>query len=124
MLTSIAIIFSSLILVANQSSLHKTKNLMNTILGAANNMQQTIEAVIQGLLKIQTLLQPYDGQTYDLLNQITNQMRKETVSIQSFVEEARHASNRAMKAVYIANLVFVTVNLVVLVAGCGEISLK
>ncbi|GKE31567.1 uncharacterized protein Tco_1450889, partial [Tanacetum coccineum] len=33
-------------------------------------------------------------------------MRKETVSIQSFVEEARHASNRAMKAVYIANLVF------------------
>ncbi|GJT00501.1 uncharacterized protein Tco_0821670 [Tanacetum coccineum] len=120
MLTSIAIIFSSLILVANQSSLHKTKNLMDTILGAANNMQQTIETVIQGLLKIQTLLQPYDGQTYNLLNQITNQMRKETVSIQSFVEEARHAYNRAMKAVYIANLVFVTVNLVVLVAGSGD----
>ncbi|PWA86271.1 hypothetical protein CTI12_AA141690 [Artemisia annua] len=101
MFTSIAIIFSSLILVANQSSLHKTKNLMDTVLGAANNMQQTIETVIQGLLKIQTLLHPYDIQTYDLLNQITNQMRKETVSIQSFVKEARHASTRAMKAVLI-----------------------
>lgn len=72
---------------------------MDTILGAANNTQQTIETVIQGLLKIQTLLQPYDIQTYDLLNQITNQMRKETISIQSFVKEARHASTRAMKAV-------------------------
>ena len=72
---------------------------MDTILGAANNMQQTIETVIQGLLKIQTLLQPYDIQTYHLLNQITNQMSNETVSIQSFVEEAKHASTRAMKAV-------------------------
>ncbi|KAF5791573.1 putative transmembrane protein [Helianthus annuus] len=114
----IAIIFSSLILVANQSSLHKSKTLMDTIFGAASNMQQTIEAVIQGFLKIRTLLQPYDRQTSELLNQITNQMRKETISIQSFVGEARQASNRAMKTVYITNLVFVTANLVVLVTGC------
>ncbi|GJV70690.1 zinc finger BED domain-containing protein RICESLEEPER 2-like protein [Tanacetum coccineum] len=66
--------------VENQSSLHKTKNLMDTILGAANNMQQTIKTVIHGLLKIQTLLQPYDIQTYNLLNHITYQMRKEIVS--------------------------------------------
>ncbi|KAM0032332.1 putative transmembrane protein [Helianthus debilis subsp. tardiflorus] len=118
----IAIIFSSLILVANQSSLHKSKTLMDTIFGAASNMQQTIEAVMQGFLKIRTLLQPYDRQTSELLNQITNQMRKETISIQSFVGEARQASNRAMKTVYITNLVFVTANLVVLVTGCGEIS--
>ncbi|GJR72593.1 hypothetical protein Tco_0084958 [Tanacetum coccineum] len=104
--------------VANQSSLHKTKNLMDTILGAANNMQQTIETVIQGFLKIQTLLQPYDIQTYDLLNQITYQIRKEIVSTQSFVKEAKHASTRAMKAVHIANLVFVMINLAVLIAGC------
>ncbi|KAI3785139.1 hypothetical protein L1987_44252 [Smallanthus sonchifolius] len=114
----IAIVFSSLILVANQSSLHRSKTLMDTIFGAASNMQQTIEAVMQGFLKIRALLQPYDRQTSDLLNQITNQMRKETMSIQSFVEEAQQASNRAMKAVYIANLVFVTANLVVLVTGC------
>ncbi|KAI3669752.1 hypothetical protein L6452_41135 [Arctium lappa] len=116
--TSIAIVFSSLILVANQSSLHRSKNLMDTIFGAASIMQQTIEAVIQGLIKIQTLLKPYDRPTSKLLNQITKQMRKETTSIQNFVEEAKQASNHAMKAVYIANLVFVTANLVVLVAGC------
>ncbi|KAI3768271.1 hypothetical protein L2E82_18813 [Cichorium intybus] len=116
--TSIAIIFSSLILVANQSSLHRSKNLMDTILGGGTSMKQTIEAVMNGLIKIQTLLQPYDGEAYDLLNHITNQMRKETISIQNFVKEARNASNHAMKAVYIANLVFVTVNLVVLVGGC------
>ncbi|KAK1433145.1 hypothetical protein QVD17_10051 [Tagetes erecta] len=114
----IAIIFSSLILVANQSSLHRSKTLMDTIFGAASNMKQTIEAVMQGFLKIRALLQPYDRQTSELLNRVTNQMRKETVSIQNFVEEARQASNRAMKAVYIANLVFVTANMVVLVTGC------
>lgn len=72
---------------------------MDTIFGATSSMQETIVAVIQGLVKIQTLLQPYDGQTYELLNQITNQMRKETTSIQNFVDEASQASNRAMKTV-------------------------
>ncbi|XP_023757947.1 uncharacterized protein LOC111906421 isoform X1 [Lactuca sativa] len=115
---SIAIIFSSLIVVANQTSLHRSKNLMNTILGAANSMKQTIESVTQGLIKIQTLLRPYDVETYDLLDHITNQMQKETISIQNFVKEARQASNHAIKAVYIANLVLVTANFVVLVAGC------
>lgn len=72
---------------------------MDTIFGAASNMKQTIEAVMQGFIKIRALLQPYDRQTSELLNQVTNQMRKETISIQNFVEEARQASNRAMKAV-------------------------
>lgn len=72
---------------------------MNTILGAANSMKQTIESVTQGLIKIQTLLRPYDGETYDLLDHITNQMQKETISIQNFVKEARLASNHAIKAV-------------------------
>ncbi|KAJ9562458.1 hypothetical protein OSB04_007618 [Centaurea solstitialis] len=99
-------------------SLNRSKNLMDTIFGAASIMEQTIEAVIQGLIKIQTLLQPYDPSTAKRLNQITKQMRKETTSIQDFVEEAKQSSNHAMKAVYISNLVFVTVNLVVLVAGC------
>ncbi|XP_076950881.1 uncharacterized protein LOC143624003 [Bidens hawaiensis] len=111
-------VFSSLVLVANQSSLHKSKTLMDTILGAASNMQQTLEAVMHGFVKIQVLLQPYDRQTSEILNQTTNQMRKETNSIQSFVQDARQASNRAMKAVHTANLVFVTANLVVLVTGC------
>ncbi|KAD4888247.1 hypothetical protein E3N88_20320 [Mikania micrantha] len=113
----IGLILSSLILVANQSSLYRTKTLLDTIFGAAGNMQQTIEAVIQGFLKIRDILQPYDRQTSELLNQATNQMRKDLILIQNFVEEARHASNRAMKAVYTANLVFVTANLVVLVTG-------
>lgn len=62
-------------------------------------MKQTIESVTQGLIKIQTLLRPYDGETYDLLDHITNQMQKETISIQNFVKEARLASNHAIKAV-------------------------
>ncbi|KVH92448.1 hypothetical protein Ccrd_005510 [Cynara cardunculus var. scolymus] len=107
-------------LIAVFTSIAISKNLMDTIFGAASIMQQTIEAVIQGLLKIQTLLQPYDRPTSKLLNQITKQMRKETTSIQNFVQEAKQASNHAMKTVYIANLVFVTANLVVLVAGCGD----
>nr|XP_043616223.1 uncharacterized protein LOC122588155 [Erigeron canadensis] len=118
--TLFAIIMSSLILAANQSSFHKSKNLMDTIFGASNSMKQTIESVIQSLTKIKTLLKPYDSQTSELLNQITNQMRKETTSIQSFVDEAKQASSRAIKALHVANLVFVTVNLMVLVAGCGE----
>ncbi|XP_071727820.1 uncharacterized protein [Rutidosis leptorrhynchoides] len=116
--TLIAIIFSSLILVANQSSVQKSKNLMDTIFGAATNMQQTTESVIQGLLKIQSFLKPYDNHTTDLLNQIIDQMRKETISIQDFVGEAKQTSRRAIKTVYIANLVFVTLNLVMLVVGC------
>ncbi|KAI7732810.1 hypothetical protein M8C21_014056 [Ambrosia artemisiifolia] len=47
----------------------------------------------------QPLLQPYNRQTSWLLTKITNQMRKETISIQKFVGEARQASNDAMKAV-------------------------
>lgn len=72
---------------------------MDIIFGAASNMQQTIESVIQGLLEIQSFLKPYDGQTSELLDQITNQMRKETISIQNFVGEARQASRRASKTV-------------------------
>ncbi|GKB22245.1 hypothetical protein Tco_0856168, partial [Tanacetum coccineum] len=49
---------------------------------------------------------------------ITYQMRKDIVSTQSFVKEAKHASTRAMKAIHIANLVFVMINLAVLIAGC------
>ncbi|KAL4582153.1 hypothetical protein LXL04_006694 [Taraxacum kok-saghyz] len=116
--TSIAIIFSSLILVANQSSLHRSKNLMATILGSATTMKQTIEIVMRSLIKIQTFLKPYDTDTYDFLNHITNQMQKETISIQNFVKEAQKASNYAFKTIYIANFVFVTANLVVLVTGC------
>ncbi|KAL8231233.1 hypothetical protein R6Q57_001011 [Mikania cordata] len=116
----IAIILSSLILVANQSSLYRSKTLLDTIFRAAGNMQQTIEAVIQGFLKIRDILQPYDRQTSEILNQATNQMRKDLILIQNFVQEARRASNRAMKAVYTANLVFVTANLVVLVTGSGD----
>ncbi|KAL2906507.1 hypothetical protein RDABS01_005217 [Bienertia sinuspersici] len=66
---------------------------------------------------IQSLLNPYDQTTSNLLNTTSQQLGKESYNIKVFIQKNGHSIDHAIRALYITNLVVVAVNLLLLVAG-------
>ncbi|XP_019173273.1 PREDICTED: uncharacterized protein LOC109168873 [Ipomoea nil] len=113
----LAMVASSFVLVADKGSLHRTKKLTETILDAGSDAQRTMQSTKGILLSIQTLIDPYDSNTSHMLNVTTHMLRRDSLSIQSFIDKTRHSGNEAIVALYVANLTVVIANLVLLVAA-------
>ncbi|KAA8531565.1 hypothetical protein F0562_006274 [Nyssa sinensis] len=113
----LAIVASSLVTAANQSSQKRTKRVEETILGAGVGARGTIQKVTKAIVQMQNLLCPYDPITCQLLNSTADRLRRESQIIHYFVQKNRHSFDQAIQSSYIANLVVVTVNLVLLVAA-------
>ncbi|KAG8384270.1 hypothetical protein BUALT_Bualt04G0100900 [Buddleja alternifolia] len=112
-----AMIASGVIIAANQKSLQRTKMLEETMFGAGDDASQTMGKVKISLINMQNNLRPYDSKTCDLLDLITRQLRKESLNIRNYVDNTKKYCDQAIQALYVVNLVVVSVNLAFLVAG-------
>lgn len=115
--TVLAIVASCVILAANNDFEHRVERLRQTIFDAGGDTRYTIRRVIKVLLSMQTLLSPYNSQADQMLNVTTHRLRRGSITIQQFVDKTRHTSNEAIRTLYLANIVVVTVNLVLLVSA-------
>ncbi|XP_060192119.1 uncharacterized protein LOC132621754 [Lycium barbarum] len=115
--TILAIVASSVILAANNGFEHRVERLRQTIFDAGGDTRHTIRRVIKVLLNMQTLLSPYNSQADQMLNVTTHRLRRGSITIQQFVDKTRHTSNEAIRTLYVANIVVVTINLVLLVTA-------
>ncbi|XP_028111327.1 uncharacterized protein LOC114309732 isoform X1 [Camellia sinensis] len=113
----LAIVATGLAIAANQSCLHRTKTLKETVLGAGGDARKTIRNVTDTMNNMLNLLLPYDSKTCRLLNYTSHQLARESRLIRTFVHKNDHTINRAIQLSYIANLVVVTVNLASLAAA-------
>ncbi|KAL2551958.1 hypothetical protein Fot_05577 [Forsythia ovata] len=115
--TLFAIAATGVIIAANQKSLQRANKLKETICDVGRDSSQAIRRVNMAFIDMQAFLHPYDPGTCHQLNLTTHRLRRESISIQQFVDKTRQSSDQAVKILYMANLVVVTVNLVFLVAG-------
>ncbi|THG02582.1 hypothetical protein TEA_003137 [Camellia sinensis var. sinensis] len=116
----LAIVATGLAIAANQSCLHRTKTLKETVLGAGGDARKTIRNVTDTMNNMLNLLLPYDSKTCRLLNYTSHQLARESRLIRTFVHKNDHTINRAIQLSYIANLVVVTVNLASLAAAIDD----
>ncbi|GMP27723.1 hypothetical protein CsSME_00003589 [Camellia sinensis var. sinensis] len=116
----LAIVATGLAIAANQSCLHRTKTLKETVLGAGGDARKTLRNVTDTMNNMLNLLLPYDSKTCRLLNYTSHQLARESRLIRTFVHKNEHTINKAIQLSYIANLVVVTVNLASLAAAIGE----
>uniref|UniRef100_A0A5B7AY35 Uncharacterized protein n=1 Tax=Davidia involucrata TaxID=16924 RepID=A0A5B7AY35_DAVIN len=113
----LAIIATSFVITTNQNTQKRTKRLEETVIGAGGGARRTIRKVTKAMEEMQNLLRPYDPKTCHILNLTANRLRRESQMIHFFVTKNEHSIDQAIQSSYIANLVVVTVNLVLLVAA-------
>ncbi|KAL0377913.1 UNVERIFIED_CONTAM: hypothetical protein Sradi_3096800 [Sesamum radiatum] len=121
--TVFAISASSVIIAANQKSLQRAEKLEDTLFGAGDDTSQTMGKVRATLRRMQTSLLPYDSKTCTLLDLIGHRLRKGSLRIHGFVGSTRKSCDQFIHTFYLVNLVAVSVNLVLLVAGLVLITL-
>ncbi|CAA0841057.1 Unknown protein [Striga hermonthica] len=115
--TSFAIVASGLTIAENQKSLKKARKLEETVRDAGNEASNNIGRVKAAMLRMQTLLQPYNSDICNQLNLTTHRLRKTSLSIQSFIRNNLKTWDQAIQTLYVMNLVVVSIDLVLLVAG-------
>ncbi|XP_049358347.1 uncharacterized protein LOC125822929 [Solanum verrucosum] len=115
--TILAIVASCVVLTANNGFEHRVERLRQTIFDAGGDTCQSIRRVVKVLLSMQTLLSPYNFQADQMLNVTTHRLRRGSVTIQQFIDKTQHTSSEAIRTLYVANIVVVTVNLVLLVSA-------
>ncbi|XP_021908110.1 uncharacterized protein LOC110822330 [Carica papaya] len=113
----LAIIATGFAMAANQTSLKRTKNLKETIMGAGGDARKSIRRVMDALTSIEDLLVPYDSRTVLRLNVTTHRLRKEYNTIKRFVRKNGHTIDIAIQTLYISHLVLASINLALLVAA-------
>ncbi|PRQ48204.1 hypothetical protein RchiOBHm_Chr2g0108061 [Rosa chinensis] len=118
--TLLAIVASSSVLAVNHSSMKGAEKLKRTIFSLAESASQTISKVTKVMRKMEYILLPYDKGISMSLNKTSHQLGKGLRSIQTLVDNNSHTLNQAIQAPYIAHLVIVTVNLVVLVVAIDD----
>ncbi|GER30981.1 ATP-dependent caseinolytic (Clp)protease/crotonase family protein [Striga asiatica] len=116
-ITSFAIVASGLTIAENQKTLKKAQKLEETIRDAGNEASNSIGRVKAAMLRMQALLQPYNSDICNQLNLTTHRLRKTSLSIQSFIRNNLKTWDQAIQTLYVMNLVVVSVDLVLLVAG-------
>ncbi|KAK4416338.1 hypothetical protein Salat_2459300 [Sesamum alatum] len=121
--TVFAISASSVIIAANEKSLQRAEKLEDTLFGAGDDASLTIGKVRTTLLRMQTSLLPYDSKTCTILDMIGHRLRKGSLSIHGLVGSTRKSCDQVIHTFYMVNLVVVSVNLVLLVAGLVLITL-
>ncbi|CAN6698218.1 unnamed protein product [Malus baccata var. baccata] len=115
--TILAIVASSLVLVENERSMKRTEKVKGALMGVAQNARQTIRKVTTAMGNMQYLLLPYDPALASSLNVTSRQLGKDSQAIQRFVDKNGHTIERIIQTPYVAHIVVVAVNLVLLVAA-------
>lgn len=114
LLILLAIVASGCILAANQRSHHRMRRLKETILKAGEDARRTIRKIIATMTEMEYILLPYEPVVSFRLNLTTHQLGKESRVIQRFVQTNGHSINLAIQTSYIAHIMIVAVNLVLL----------
>lgn len=115
--TFLAVVASSLVLAANQSTLWRTEKMKRSILKMGEDARHTMKQVIKAMTEMQSILLPYDPSTSLSLNITTHRLGRESRVIRGFLHKSGHSIDQAIHTLYIAHLVIVTINLVMLVAA-------
>ncbi|KAJ7952752.1 putative Transmembrane protein [Quillaja saponaria] len=116
-LTSVAIIASSLVISANQSTLRRTGKLKEIVVGGGDVAVQKLGKVTKTLKQMQVLLLPYDKEISSRLNTTMDRLRKESHTIQHFVDQGGRSINQIIHSAYITHVVIITINLLMLMAS-------
>ncbi|XP_030474109.2 uncharacterized protein LOC115691566 isoform X1 [Syzygium oleosum] len=114
LLTLLAIVASSCVLAANQRSHHRMRRLKETILKAGQDAHRIIRRIITTMTEMEYILLPYEPVVSFQLNLTTHQLGKESRVIQHFVQKNGHSIDLAIQTSYIAHIVIVAVNMVLL----------
>ncbi|XP_030538960.2 LOW QUALITY PROTEIN: uncharacterized protein LOC115747066 [Rhodamnia argentea] len=114
LLTLLAIVASGCVLAANQRSHHRMRRLKETILKAGDDAHRTIRRIITTMMGMEYLLLPYEPAVSFRLNLTTHQLRKESRVIEQFVQTNGRSIDLAIQTSYIAHIVIVAVNMVLL----------
>ncbi|KAI8028816.1 hypothetical protein LOK49_LG01G03158 [Camellia lanceoleosa] len=93
----LAIVATGLAIAANQSCLHRTKTLKETVLGAGGDARKTIRNVTDTMNNMLNLLLPYDSKTCRLLNYTSHQLARESRLIRTFVHKNEHTISKAIQ---------------------------
>ncbi|XP_062073444.1 uncharacterized protein LOC133777727 isoform X2 [Humulus lupulus] len=112
--TILAIGASSLVLLANQSSMKRMENLKGTILSVGGEVRRSLKHVMKAMTHMQYLLVPYDPSMASTLNTTTHRLGNESRIVQNFVDKNGRSIERAIKISYVAHIVVVTTNLVLI----------
>ncbi|KAI9074617.1 hypothetical protein K1719_043458 [Acacia pycnantha] len=117
LLTSLAIVASSLVFVANQRSLKRTEKLKDSVLGIGEDALSTLSRSIKKMKQMQYLLLPYNQQITGNLSTTIESFRGNSHVIRRFIVSSGRIFDKAINTSYIAHLVLVSVNLAMLIAA-------
>ncbi|XP_021714475.1 uncharacterized protein LOC110682440 isoform X3 [Chenopodium quinoa] len=98
--TLLAMIATGFVIAENQKSLHTTKKLKETILGAGNEARRTIHKINKVMTNIKALLTPYDQETCILLDATSLQLGNESHNIKKFIQKNEHSIDQATWALF------------------------
>ncbi|XP_060970406.1 uncharacterized protein LOC133037362 isoform X2 [Cannabis sativa] len=115
--TILAIGASSLVLLANQSSMKKMENLKGTILSVGGEVRRSLKHVMKAMTHMQYLLVAYDPTMASTLNTTTHRLGSESRIVQYFVDKNGQSIERAIQISYVAHIVVVATNLVLITAA-------
>ncbi|XP_020537191.1 uncharacterized protein LOC105639992 isoform X2 [Jatropha curcas] len=115
--TFLAIVATSVVLAANESSLSRTKRFKGTIMEVGEDALQNLNQVKEAMVEMKNLLKRYDSATSRHLNSIANLLAKESTQIEGFTQNSTHAIDLAIQISHSLHLVVVTINLMLLVAA-------
>ncbi|KAH7520304.1 hypothetical protein FEM48_Zijuj08G0129900 [Ziziphus jujuba var. spinosa] len=115
--TFLALVSSSLVLSANQDSLKKMENLRESIENVGKDARRTIRKVVEAMTTMESLLVPYNSDMAKVLRVTSHQLGKASLLIQSVVHNIGASIHKAIQTSYIAHLVVVIFNLVLVVAA-------
>ncbi|XP_028772798.1 uncharacterized protein LOC114729936 [Neltuma alba] len=117
LLTSLAIVASSLVFVTNQKALKRTEKLKDSVLGIGEDALRSLTTVIKKMKQMQYLLLPYNQQITGNLNTTIESFRSDSRVIRRFLDSSGRIFQKAIHTSYIAHLVVVAVNLAMLIAA-------
>ncbi|KAM6564157.1 hypothetical protein CsatB_024155 [Cannabis sativa] len=115
--TILAIAASSLVLLANQSSMKRMENLKGTILSVGGEVRRSLKHVMKAMTHMQYLLVAYDPTMASTLNTTTHRLGSESRIVQYFVDKNGQSIERAIQISYVAHIVVVATNLVLITAA-------
>ncbi|CAN1191275.1 hypothetical protein LINPERHAP2_LOCUS40959 [Linum perenne] len=115
--TVLALAATIIVAIANQSSLHKTEDMKQTVIKVAKQTHRTIQTVVLAMSTIQSLLRPYRPDASLKLYNITHMLADDSKTIKDYVTRSGGSMDLAIHTSHMVHLVVVIVNLALLVAS-------
>ncbi|KAL5556788.1 hypothetical protein UlMin_039024 [Ulmus minor] len=115
--TFLAIIASGLVLLANRSSVKGMENLKETILSVGGEARYGISKIIKAMTNMEYLLAPYNSRMAATFNVTTHRLGNQSKLLQYFIHKNGRAVDNAIQTSYVAHIMVVTANLVLIVAA-------